>query len=466
MSADRPRPFRWQALLQRAGEAVFVLDRRRRLLFVNAAWVQLTGMSAERAHGMLCRRPRPVGAEGLLEDILAHILTPPQEVIRGSFARARRLFPDRPRSGEGVVSPTVPRWWDVEFLPLRQDGPGDGYLIIGRVVPLRHEGPQTPVLLPERLMDLRQRWMARFGFELLSSCVPAMHRVLGQARLACSVRAPVLLTGESGTGKETIARIIHYQSVVRERSFVALDCRRLPVPMVSALLFAEPCAALEAPGAIYIDEPAQLPRDVQLRLCEWLARRATLGEADKAPRLFAGCTRPEEYIAAGQLLTELFCLLGMLTITVPPLRERPSDLPRLVEKTLSELNNERERTVSALTPEAWEVMRHHHWPGNLEELQEVLSDAHARSTTERIDVTDLPAALCQAQRLDLDALRAAIRPVPLEETLKEVEKRLIHLALKRARGNRGQAADLLGIYRARLLRRMESLGMEDNSGGE
>ncbi len=464
MSADSPRPFRWQALLQRAGEAVFVLDRRRRVLFVNTAWEQLTGLSATQARGMLCRRPRPVGTDGLLEDVLAHILTPPPEVLRGAFARARRLFAGRPRTGEAAGPSPSPRWWDVEFLPLRQDEPREGYLVVGRIVPLAADGAGPQVLLPERLMDLRQRWMGSFTLDLLASDVPAMHRVVAQARLASTVRSPILLIGEQGTGKETIARIIHYQGPSRERAFAAIDCRRLPASVLAGLLFGQPGSLLCIPGAIYLDDPAQLPRDLQLRLCEWFAARSSNGEPDDGPRFFAGSVRPEKDVRAGRLLMELFCLLGTLTVTVPPLRDRRDDLPTLVERFLAARNAEQQRVVAGLTAAAWEVVRHHDWPGNLDELRHVLADAHGRATAERIDVTDLPAALCQAQRLEKEPLRPTVRPVPLEKTLEQVERHLIQLALKRAGGNRSRAAELLGIYRGRLLRRMEALGMADVEG--
>jgi DNA-binding NtrC family response regulator len=238
--------------------------------------------------------------------------------------------------------------------------------------------------------------------------------------------------------------------------------------LAGMLLSADPSLALRAcvPGAIYLEEPAGLPRDVQLRLCEWLAARSANSERDDCPRLFAGSTAPEEDVRAGRLLAELFCLLGPLSVTVPPLRERRDDLAGLVERMLATLNAERERVVTGLTPAAWEVLRHHDWPGNLDELRQVLADAHAGTTAERIDAAELPAALCQAQRLEQEPVRPAPRPVPLEKTMEHVEKRLIQLALKRSRGNRTRAAELLGIYRGRLQRRMEALGMEEASGEE
>jgi DNA-binding NtrC family response regulator len=444
--------FRWQALLQRASEAVFVLDRRRRLLFVNAAWEQLTGVSASRAHGMLCRRPRPVAAGSPVEDVLAHVFTPPPEVLRGAFARTRRSW----ANGES--------WWDVEFLPLRQGEPGEGYLILGRVLPLpgaattRDADAQTALVLPERLMDLRQRWAGSFTLDLLASTRPAMQRLVQQVRLASSVSAPVLLVGERGTGKETIARIIHYQGPHRERSFAALDCRRLPPAVLAGVLFGEAGDGRPGFGALYLKEPACLPRDFQLRLVEVLLNTASSGAA-ASPRLLAGSSnRPEDDVRTGRLLEELYCGLGTLTLEVPPLRQRLLDLPHLVEEMLTALNGTAERTIVDLTPAAWEVLTHHSWPGNLRELRQVVADAWNRATTEHIDAGDLPAALQLRRQLDQELVRPP-QPVPLEERLQQVERRLIQLALHRSHGNHTKAAELLGIYRTRLLRRMKALDM-------
>src|SRR5262245_52597250 len=91
------RPFRWQALLGRASDPVFVLDRRCRVLFVNRAWERLAGVPAERVRGLNCRRPRPAGPDEPVEDLLAHALTPPADALRGRFARSRRLFVPRAR---------------------------------------------------------------------------------------------------------------------------------------------------------------------------------------------------------------------------------------------------------------------------------------------------------------------------------------------------------------------------------
>ena len=142
MSAD---DFRWRAFFQRSRDALFVLNRRARLLFVNRAWEALTGLSAAQARGLACTQRKPA-VPGPIEEVLAHLLCPPTEVRDGKAGRARRLFP-----GEAAAR----RWWDVEFLPLHQK---EGLLcVLGKIRPLPCEevAPRPP--LPEKLVALRVR---------------------------------------------------------------------------------------------------------------------------------------------------------------------------------------------------------------------------------------------------------------------------------------------------------------------
>jgi DNA-binding NtrC family response regulator len=161
-------------------------------------------------------------------------------------------------------------------------------------------------------------------------------------------------------------------------------------------------------------------------------------------------------VAAGRLLEELHWRLSTLVLEVPPLRERRADLPALAERFLGA----GEKSGMGLTPAAWEALAAHAWPGNLAELRRVLLAASARAAGERIDLDDLPMALREARLIEHDPARTAGGSLALEEVLAQVERRLIRLALARARGNRSRAAELLGIHRPRLLRRMEALGIE------
>lgn len=449
MSDDKPRrPFRWQALLHRAAAAVFVLDRRRRLLFINAAFERLAGLTLDRARGLHCRHARPVGPDATLDERLAHALTPPPEAARGHVARARRLFV--PRAG------AAPVWWDVEHFPLRAAGPG--HLIIGRVLPVEAPAGQGPELLPERLAALRAQHAGRFSLELLASATPAMARLAAQLRLAAATDAAVHFVGEPGAGKHTAARVLHQLSAARERPFVALDCARLPAAALAAALGGDAVATY---GALYLREPAALPRELQQTVADWLAQAAVGPTA--LPRVLAGSSSPPlDEVRAGRLLEALYWALAPVTIEVPPLRERRDDLPRLVERLLAGLNELGEPAVAGLAPEAAEALRGHAWPGNIAELRRALAAARARATSTVLTLDDLPLEVRLGHRLRLGPAPAG-RPVRLEEVMAQVERRLIELALRRAGGDRKRAANLLGLSRARLLRRMEAVGLSEGA---
>jgi len=447
--------FRWQALFQRSDEPLFVLNRKRALVFVNRAWEALTGLSAGEARQVACRRRRQVTADDSPQEILAHLLCPPAEVLQGESARARRLLPARG---------PAPRWWDVEFFPLHQQG--QVLAILGRILPVPAEKLPAAVPIPESLLALRQQVYQRQDLDLLTSELPFLRRVADQVRLAARVPTPVLLVGEPGTGKLTLARAIHVRSAAREKSFAALDCTRLPGVAVAVLLFGDQGAAQrDLLGTVYLKEPGWLPREVQQHLAERLAHSGEIltEPGDKPlPRILAGCcSDPLQQVRSGRLLEDLFCALDTLRLEVPPLRERLVDLPWLVERCLARANCEGEGHISGLTSDAWELIRGHSWPGNLRELYTVLSDARSRARGDRLSAADLPAFMRLHQRLDQEPGRPAEQPLHLDQVLEQVERRLILLALKRTRGNKAKAAQLLDLSRPRLLRRLEALEILD-----
>jgi transcriptional regulator with PAS, ATPase and Fis domain len=449
---EPPDSFRWQAFFQRAGEPLFLLSRRRRLLFVNRAWEELTGLPAAQARGLVCR-PRQAAEAGLGEEVLVRALAPPPEVLQGRFGRARRLV-----SRAGAAR----RWWDIEFLPLSDH---DGLLgILGRITRVAEVETSALLPLPEKLVALRAGLGGRYSLDLLAGSGPALRRVADQARLASQTRVPVLLVGEPGTGKRTLARIIHHQSADREGTFACLDCARLPPAALAAALFGEEDRAWRTgQGTRYLREPSRLLRDLQLRLCELLN---PVGEPP-GPRVIAGCSNdPAEDVRTDRLLDDLHCALSPLVIALPPLRERRADLPRLVEQFLERASAAADRPVAALTADAWELLRTYGWPGNIRELYAVLLSACLRASGSQIDASDLPAYLRLAVRLDrtVKPPAAAERSLPLDQLLEQAERRLILLALQRAKGNKSRAAELLSIWRPRLLRRMEALGIADSEG--
>ncbi len=431
---DEQASFRWQTFFQHASEPVFLLNRRRRLLFANRAWEECTGLALASVRGRACRRaPGDADREALTLAALA----PPPEALAGEVCQIRRRLP---HSGA--------TWWEIGFFPLVGT---EGLLgILGRLRPV---GPAAAaaLALPERLMTLRDRQAARYRLEDLDSESLVLRRVLDQARLALQVRLPVLLTGEAGVGKTWLARAIHQAGPDRQRFFARLDCAHLPPTAVAEVLFSLRSPVLTLGGTIYLREPASLPRDLQDRLA------ALLVEPDATPRprlLFGLRGDPQEAVRGGRLLEELYCRISTLTIALPPLRERLDDLPRLVEQFLRRAAEATDRPVRAVSTEALQVLRAHSWPGNLRELYAVLLGACQHARGEQVELADLPFHLRHGPV-------PAERLLPLDTLLELTERRLIELALRLARHNKTRAAELLAIWRPRLLRRMGHFGMLD-----
>jgi transcriptional regulator with AAA-type ATPase domain len=435
--------FRWRGWFQRTSEPIFVLNRHRRIVFVNRAWEQLSGVAFAEARQIACRRSRRPGPGAPWEDVLGYVLRPPDEVTDGRPGHVRKQVPrfDLAR-----------RWWDIDFLPFRDES---GLLfVVGRITAGAATATTVPSGLPDGALALREAVLRRHEPDALASELPAMRRVVDQARLAARVRAPVAIVGERGSGKEWLARTVHALGGDRRRPFVALDCTRLTPAALAGVLFGEgELASGGDVGTLYLRQPSRLPREMQQRLAGLLAA----DDDARGPRLIAGLLADaDEEVRAGRLLDELASRLGTLTITLPPLRARREDLPRLVERLLERAGAAAGRRVTTLTAAAWEVLRSYAWPGNVAELYAVLVGACGRASGGRIDAPDLPLYLRLGSRP-----AAEERPLPLKELLEGAERRLIELALRRAGGNKSRAAELLSVWRPLLLRRMSALGVPD-----
>jgi transcriptional regulator with PAS, ATPase and Fis domain len=435
--------FRWQALFQRAAEPLFLLNRRRRLVFANAAWQQLTGIPAREARTLVCKRYR--AAEPGSREAVLHALSPPPEVLAGAPARVRRVVV-QPGAGEAA--------WEVAFFPFREANELLG--IMGRIT-VAPAAPAAGAPLPARLLTLRDRRMQWHQLDHFGGGRPAIRRAREQMRLAAQTLVPVLLAGEPGVGKEWAARAIHQQSGVGSRAFASLDCGRLPAAVVAAALFdGHGLAHRPGVGTLYLREPQGLPRELQARLAELAGVPCGPGEGQRlGPRLMAGCSQdPREEVRQGRLLDELCCALGVVTIALPPLRERPEDLGRLVQAALARAGEAGARRPSGLSTEAWEIVRAWTWPGNLRELLAVLQGACGRARGDHIEAEDLPWYVRSAPP-------SPPRSLPLQTILQEVERRLIQLALKATRQNKTKAAKLLEVWRALLVRRIKALGIDE-----
>ena len=419
--ADDRKPHRWHRLVDDADEPIFVLNARRQLLHVNPAWLAWTGLPFADVRRQVCR-PLRRSASGAVAETLA-LMAPNAEVLAGAPAQLRRRTADA-------------TWCTVDFLPWRQAG--RVVAILGRIVRSEVGPAPTRMALPEKVLELRDRSRRGHRLDLLESEVPAVRLMADRARLAAQAPNDVLLHGPDGAGKEWLARTIHGLGPRHAETFAVVDAARFPPLEVADLLGRSGRLRI---GGLLLKNPGRLAAEIVDRLVE---------AAESGPRLFVSVREMSEL---AKLPAEFTALVSVLTIAVPPLAERRSDLPRLLPILA-------DRAAAALgvrplpiSTEASDALRLHSWPGNFRELLDVLRDAHRRATGERITLPDLPLYVRTPSPPPPGP------PLPLDEILEKTERRLIQLALEQSAGNRSKAAETLKIWRARLLRRMEQLGL-------
>ena len=298
---------------------------------------------------------------------------------------------------------------------------------------------------------------------------PAMSAVADWVRRAAATRATVLLTGETGTGKEVVARAIHQKGPDADQPFLAVNLAALPETMVESELFGHERGAftgaerrreglLRAAGAgtVFLDEVAELPSSAQAKLLRALESREVqpLGSDATATfeaRVVAATNRDLALEAqAGRFREDLYYRLNVLRIRLPPLRERPEDIPGLVSSLLARHGSRPGARIPAVSPEALRALCRHPWRGNVRELSNVLERATILADDGRIDLDQLP-----------DDVRESAAPrLSLPEAVDRFERSHIALVLRLCDGNRERAAEELGISAATLYRRLERLGLK------
>jgi transcriptional regulator with PAS, ATPase and Fis domain len=428
---------RWRSLLQEAAEPVYVLDRNRRLVYLNAAAEAILGMPVTDVLGIVCRPSSSTEAPTDL-GLLAASLAPPAQVARGQFLRTPRPLP-----GGHLI--------DFTFLPLSHGGRFWGTLVYLR--PLKTVKPAEEPNLAAALLALRQRAGHRYDFNRLPAASMAGRRILNQVELASRNQFPVLLRGGRGTGKRWLARAIHQQSSNADGAFIALACARLPATTLRRVV--KEAMAGSRRATILFEDVQVLPGDLQAQIVE-----STL-EADSSLRRIMASTSADldREGTEGRLIDQFLAALTAFVIDVPALSNRLEDLPGWLDIITGSMAESTGKKVN-LSNAARQILLSYSWPGNLDEMETVLATALANAGG-NIETHHLPAFVRTAVGLAEIPSPAPPKPIVLDEVLAQVERRLIVQALARARGNRSRAAELLSIWRARLLRRMEVLGIGD-----
>jgi DNA-binding NtrC family response regulator len=387
------------------------------------------------------------------------------EVVR----RVRALRPE-------IAVLMVTAFGDVDGAVQALQGGADDYLekpvelvVLRRRVELQLE--RTSLTRDKR--ELKERLENFVGFESIIGRSPALQQVLERVRVVAPAPSTVLIVGESGSGKELIANAIHEHSPRAAGRFVALNCGAIPGEILEAELFGHERGAftgahqrrigkLEAAngGTFFLDEISELSADLQVKLLRVLEERriVRVGGNDEIPvdfRLVAATNRDlDGEVASGRFRQDLYYRLKVVTVSLPPLRQRTEDIPLLVAHFVARFNAQLGRNVARVEPQLLALLQAHPWPGNVRELRNVVENMVLFCSADELTLGDLPPEYREGRPAEVREGPKEWAPRPMAE----IEREAILRTLELTKGHRARAAQLLGIGLRTLQRKLKEYG--------
>jgi two-component system response regulator PilR (NtrC family) len=408
------------------------------------------------------RMPDGSGLEVLSES--KHLHPDTQVVVVTAFATA-----------ETAIAAMKAGAYDYLTKPFKVDEVG---LVVERALERR--------LLQSQNVVLRDEIKGRYKLERLIGKSSPMQRVFEVIRKIAPARTSVLLIGESGTGKELAARAVHELSGRDADAFIAVNCGAIPEALIESEFFGHVKGAFTGAnsdrtglfeaahgGTIFLDEIGELPVPMQVKLLRVLQERKVkrvggTQEKEVDVRVVAATNRDlEAEVEKGTFRQDLFYRLNVIQLRLPPLRERREDIPILVDHFVRKFGAEHGRKISGVDPDTMSALVNHSYPGNVRELENLIERAVTLAPGDRLPLDTLP---------PLNSLSTAqphLGPEPtlpdagmdLEKVLEDFERGIIIKALERTRGNRTEAARLLGVSFRSLRYRLSKLGITGGEGG-
>jgi two-component system response regulator AtoC len=337
---------------------------------------------------------------------------------------------------------------------------------------------------------LKTELTSRYSFANIVGTSAKMNSVFQMMHRIARVDGTILITGESGTGKELVARAIHFNGPRKDGPFVVVNCGAIPRDLIESEFFGHSKGAftdaktettgkfeLAHKGTIFLDEVAELSQDAQVKLLRALGEReiVKVGGTKTIPvdvRVIAATNKKlDEEVKKGNFREDLYFRLAVLSLYLPPLRERAEDIPLLCEHFLKKYSGELNKEIEGISEKALEHLRRYAWPGNVRELENVIYESMVLSDDMRLDEKNLPPRIktrypegergsgfgCEPET---QAAEGALKRAG-QQAAEHAEKSLIEKVLAEARGNKTLAAKVLGVSRKTLFNKIKALRIED-----
>ena len=332
--------------------------------------------------------------------------------------------------------------------------------------------------------ELKRQLDEKFGFEGVIGNSPKMHEVIARLQGVAPTSVTVLIQGETGTGKELAAKAIHTNSPRKNKPFVAMNCTALNENLLEDELFGHEAGAYTGAdklrkgrfeyangGTLFLDEVSDMPPRLQAKLLRVLENQEVIRIGSNEPikvnvRLLSATNRdPEAAVANGTFRQDLYFRLKVMTITLPPLRERREDIPLLTAHFIKEFNTRHDKQVTGVAEPVRKAMAVYDWPGNVRELRNLIESMVVQDQDNLLGMDDLQEG-DSLHRLPLSG-NHAVGPADLVgKPLIQVQDYFIEQTLKMTNGNRKEAARLLGMGERTLYRMIKKRELRERSGDE
>ena len=333
--------------------------------------------------------------------------------------------------------------------------------------------------LTQEITSLRSKVEEKYQLENIVGKHPKMFEVYKMIGRVMDNKATVLIFGETGTGKEVVARAIHFNGLLKDGPFIAIDCASLPSDLLESELFGHEKGAftgaiaqkmgkfeLASKGTLFLDEIGNLTLATQVKLLRFLQEKRIervggTRSIELDVRIITATNLDlEKAVKEGSFREDLYYRLNVITIPLPPLRERRDDIPLLVEHFLQKFKSESKRKVKFVPQETMDLLMRYDWPGNVRELENVVERAIVIGKTEAILVEDLPLRMQKRKVVFEPGLEILSENMPFEQRVENFEKRLIVDALEKTNWIQTKASELLGTSRSILKYKTKKYGIK------